>query len=35
MGRKEESLANEMCMREMRKRRVGKMGRDAIVLAAG
>jgi hypothetical protein len=35
MGRKEESLANEMCMREMQKRRVGKMGRDAIVLLPG
>jgi hypothetical protein len=35
MGRKEESLVNEMCMRKMRKTRAGKMGRDAIVLLAG
>ena len=35
MGRKEESLTNEMCMLEMQKRRAGKMGRVEIVLLPG
>ena len=35
MGRKSESLVNEMCMREMLQRSVEKMGRDVTVLVPG